>query len=60
MHNISQIRQSTLESMTNDELRELQRSLKDHIGTEYEQTAMRINLAILDIWNKRNGFHDYS
>lgn len=60
MKDISLIRQSTLESMTNKELIELQRSLKNYIGTEHENTARRINWDILDEWNKRNGFHDYS
>lgn len=60
MQDISQIRQSNIDNMTNAELSELQRSLKDYIGTEYEQTARRINWAILDEWNKRNGFHDCS
>lgn len=60
MQDISTIRQLTIESMTNSELSELQRSLKDYIGTKHEQTARVLNRYILDEWTKRNGYHDYS
>lgn len=60
MQDISTIRQSTIESMTNSELSELQRSLINYIGTEHEQTVRYINWAILDELSKRNGYHDYS
>jgi len=56
MKNISNIRNSDLELMETDELQAFQRSLKDSVGTEDEDTARKINYAILDEWKRRNRY----
>lgn len=44
-----------LKTKTIEELKELQRHMSDHVGTDLEKNARRVNHLIMDELDRRNG-----
>jgi hypothetical protein len=44
-----------LKTKTTEELKELQRRMAAHVGTDLEQNARRVNHLIMDELDRRNG-----